>query len=94
MSANRKRGESAWVDPDDAPEITGEMLEQADVYHGDKLISRGRGRPKEESTKERITIRLDPEVVDSFRTTGPGWQSRMNQALKVYLREHNPGDLR
>jgi hypothetical protein len=33
---------SAWVDPDDAPEWTDEMFARADLYHGDKLIRRGR----------------------------------------------------
>lgn len=38
--------------------------------------------------KERITIRLSREVVDGFRATGPGWQTRMDAALKTWLREH------
>ncbi|NCX82345.1 MAG: hypothetical protein EBX42_12225 [Betaproteobacteria bacterium] len=36
-------------------------------------------------TKERITIRLSPEVVARFRATGKGWQSRMNAALQDWL---------
>jgi len=44
------------------------------------------GRPKAESTKERISIRLSPEVMDYFRDTGKGWQTRMDQALKEYVR--------
>ena len=39
-------------------------------------------------TKERITIRLSPEVVARFRATGKGWQSRMNAALQDWLRKH------
>ena len=46
------------------------------------------GRPKAETTKERITIRLSPEVVDYFRDTGKGWQTRMDQALMKYVLEH------
>jgi len=41
-------------------------------------------------TKERITIRLSPEVVEAFRATGKGWQTRMDGALKEWLREHHP----
>ncbi|WP_252176475.1 BrnA antitoxin family protein [Endozoicomonas sp. 4G] len=43
------------------------------------------GRPKAEETKERITIRLSPEVVEFFRSTGKGWQTRINEALKEYV---------
>lgn len=39
-------------------------------------------------TKERITIRLSPEVVEAFRASGAGWQSRIDAALKTYLQEH------
>ena len=46
------------------------------------------GRPKAESTKERITIRLSPEVVAKFRATGDGWQTRIDAALKDYLSTH------
>lgn len=52
-----------------------------------KTGMRGRG-PQKAPTKERITIRLSPEVLDSFRSTGPGWQSRMDDALKDWLKEH------
>ena len=40
------------------------------------------GRPLSEQTKERITIRLSPEVVSAFRATGAGWQTRIDAALK------------
>jgi uncharacterized protein (DUF4415 family) len=37
-------------------------------------------------TKQRITIRLSPEVVTKFRETGKGWQSRMDEALQDWLK--------
>lgn len=46
------------------------------------------GRPKAEITKERITIRLSPEVVGAFRATGSGWQTRIDAALKDWLSAH------
>ena len=49
-----------------------------------------RGRPKAEVTKERITIRLSPDVVQSFRATGDGWQTRVDAALKDWLKTHSP----
>jgi uncharacterized protein (DUF4415 family) len=40
--------------------------------------------------KELVMVRLDPEVVDFFRSSGPGWQTRMNAALAEYVRRHRP----
>jgi uncharacterized protein (DUF4415 family) len=80
MTANKRNTKSAWVDPDEAPELTDEWFETADVYDGEKLISRG--RPKSESPKKAISLRLDADVVERFKAGGPGWQSRMNEALR------------
>ncbi len=49
-----------------------------------------RGRPKAEVTKERITIRLSPDVVGAFRATGDGWQTRVDAALREWLETHTP----
>ena len=49
-----------------------------------------RGRPKAAVTKERITIRLSREVVEPFRATGDGWQTRVDAALKDWLKDHSP----
>jgi len=54
------------------------------------LQTKLRGRPKAAVTKERITIRLSPEVVGAFRATGDGWQTRMDKALKDWLKTHSP----
>ncbi len=54
------------------------------------LQAKLRGRPKAEVIKERITIRLSPEVVQSFRATGDGWQTRVDAALKDWLKTHSP----
>lgn len=50
-----------------------------------KLNVRG---PQKTPTKERITIRLSPEVVQRFRDTGDGWQTRVDAALKDWLKSH------
>ncbi len=75
---------SAWVDPDDAPELTDEWFDTADYYEGDKLVRRG--RPKSDAPKQATSLRLDPDVLDHYRATGPGWQSRINQALRKAAR--------
>lgn len=41
-------------------------------------------------TKERITIRLSPDVVETFRATGEGWQTRVDTALRDWLKTHSP----
>ena len=46
--------------------------------------------PQKTPTKERITIRLSQEVVQSFRATGEGWQTRVDAALQDWLKKHNP----
>lgn len=45
-------------------------------------IRRSRGRPKIENPKKQITLRLDQDVIERFRRSGPGWQGRMNDALR------------
>ena len=49
---------------------------------------RGRGRPPAESSKELISIRIDKFVLTAFRATGPGWQSRMNDGLTEWAKQH------
>ena len=46
------------------------------------------GRPKADVTKERISIRLSPEVTEYFRATGKGWQSRIDETLRAYVASH------
>lgn len=47
------------------------------------------GRPRLESPKVAVTIRYDKAVIDAFKADGPGWQTRMNDALKrVVARKH------
>jgi uncharacterized protein (DUF4415 family) len=69
-----------WRDPNDARELTDEWFDSADYYEGQKLVRRG--RPKSDSPKEAVSLRLDPDVVAHYRATGPGWQSRINEALR------------
>jgi len=44
-------------------------------------IRRARGKQKA-PTKEQVSLRLDPDVLARFRAGGPGWQGRMNAALR------------
>ncbi|HKR15949.1 BrnA antitoxin family protein [Rhizorhapis sp.] len=84
---------SDWVDPDDAPELTEEFFRHAEVRVGGKLIRPATGYlskegfkvgrpPKGAQAKRQVTLRLDPDVIARFKEGGPGWQSRMNEALR------------
>jgi uncharacterized protein (DUF4415 family) len=44
-----------------------------------------RGRPKSESKKLLVSVRYSPEVVEYFKATGEGWQSRMDGVLRRYV---------
>lgn len=77
-----------WEDVD-SPEATDEHLAQArpfaeafpELAEG---IRRSRGRPPSaEGPRQQTSIRLDPEVIEKFRSTGPGWQGRINDILKA-----------
>jgi uncharacterized protein (DUF4415 family) len=46
------------------------------------------GRPKSENPKEQVSIRFDAAVLAAFRASGEGWQTRMNDVLRDWLREH------
>lgn len=76
-------------DPDN-PELTDEQIANMKPFREafpdlaksmDREIAK-RGRPPIANPKLPVTIRLDREVVEKFRSTGPGWQSRMNEVLK------------
>jgi uncharacterized protein (DUF4415 family) len=92
MTANRKDASRGWTDPDDASEWTGDVFDRAAVRDGDKLLKLAqrtltrRGRPRLDNPKRQATLRLDAEVLDGFRETGPGWQGRINEALRKALK--------
>jgi uncharacterized protein (DUF4415 family) len=75
-------GDYVWdgVDEDDRPATAEEL--RAGIAE-----ARRRGRPAG-STKESTTIRIDHDVLEAFRSGGPGWQSRMNAALRDWLKNH------
>ncbi len=81
-----------WDDPD-LPEWTDEMFDVAAFSVGGKVIREAtgylgpngvmRGRPPVRGVaKQQVTLRIDPDVIAKFREDGPGWQARMNEALR------------
>ena len=93
MSESNPDTASVWTDPDDAPEWTEEMFDTAEIAVGGKVIRPAtgylgpngvvRGRPPlRGEAKRQVTLRLDPDVIAKFREGGPGWQGRINEALR------------
>jgi uncharacterized protein (DUF4415 family) len=50
-----------------------------------------RGRPKSENKKQLVSVRYSPEVVAFFKSTGEGWQARMDGVLRKYVTRHSRG---
>ncbi len=48
-----------------------------------------RGRPKSENKKLLVSVRYSPEVVAYFKSTGEGWQSKMDGVLRQYVARHS-----
>ena len=49
---------------------------------------RGPGRPQGSGKKEQVTLRLDAEILEQFKATGNGWQTRINDALRDWAKHH------
>jgi len=73
-------------DPNDA-EATRAFFEKADVIHGGKVMRRGKRGPQKTPTKKLVSLRLSPEVIDHFKSTGPGWQTRIDSTLRESIKK-------
>ncbi len=90
--------QAKWVDPDDAPELAEEDFAGGTWRIGDNALSRQEaqaaiartGRPRLAEPKKAVNIRLAPDILAAFKATGKGWQTRINNALHDWLKEHNP----
>ena len=69
---------------EEIPELTDEWFEKADLHVGGKLVRRG--RPPSENRKEAVSIRLSPDVLRHFRSGGPGWQTRIDDILRDWIK--------
>lgn len=79
-----RKSDYAWdgKSEDDRPASARELIAAVGAYR------RKRGRPAGTGSKEQIALRVDKDVLARFRAGGPGWQTRMNDALKAWLRSH------
>lgn len=82
MIESKKNSAPDWVDPDDAPDLTlpywRKKMDAAVVQ---------RGRPKLERPKVSTTLRLDADVIAHFKAKGPKWQTRINDALREWMKK-------
>ena len=85
MTAKSAVTKSTLVDPDDAPELIDGWFEHAALMQGTKIVRRGRPAGQ---TKASQTVRFDLDILAAFKSTGKGWQTRMNDALREWLKEH------
>ena len=75
-------------DEAESPPLTGEQIVHARPFAeafpdlADQIRKNVGGRPPLDNPKQAISIRLDRDVIDKFKATGAGWQSRINEALK------------
>jgi len=80
MDENKRSTNQEWVDPDDAPDLSTPYWQE--IIGAEEVT---RGRPKIPNPKISTTLRLDVEVIEHFRSGGPGWQSRINAALRAAI---------
>jgi uncharacterized protein (DUF4415 family) len=80
-----RRIQRGIADDPDNPEWTEEDFARARPFaevFPELAASIRRGRPPADNPKKQVTLRIDTDVVERFRAGGPGWQSRMNAALR------------
>ena len=75
------------ADYDEIPELTEDFFIHADRYRDGVLIRRG--RPRKESPKIHLGIRLDADIVHALKAHGKGWQTLANQALREWVEKHS-----
>jgi uncharacterized protein (DUF4415 family) len=79
MTASKNVSKRRLNKSDDAPELTKDWFANAELRKGAKLVRRG--RPAGSGTKELVSLRLDKQALAAFRSTGPGWQVRINDSV-------------
>lgn len=82
----RRRARKALADMTDEEDaaITADALADPDNPPAADLMRR-RGRPPLATPKEAVNLRIDADVVEHFRAAGPGWQTRINDALRASM---------
>ena len=85
LEEDREITNAANADPDAQP-LTDEQMGQM------VPLKSLRGRPKLANKKQLVSIRYSPEVLDFFRSSGAGWQTRMDAVLREYVESRSGRD--
>ena len=83
MTAKKPSTNPAF-DEDDAPDLS-----SPDWRKKFAKVTVRRGRPPLEDPKVSTTIRLSRDVIERFKAGGPGWQTRIDDALREWIRKHD-----
>jgi uncharacterized protein (DUF4415 family) len=98
MTVKKRKSGTDWAKVDaheitaeeyeEMPEWTDDQWDRAEIAIGGKVIRPAQGtltkpgRPKSATSKKSVHLRLSPDVLDHFRASGPGWQTRIDEALR------------
>ncbi|WP_417622748.1 BrnA antitoxin family protein [Parasphingorhabdus sp.] len=91
MTKKSKEIVEPWLEPEDLTEWTEDQFRRAAVYKKGKLVRPADGtltkpgRPKLQNPKQQVTLRLDKIVLEKFKASGAGWQTRINEELRKAL---------
>ncbi len=89
-----------WPTPEEDAAITAAAMSDPDCMpltdeEWERLMAKRRarmGRPPAAITKKSVTIRLSRDVLEQFQAGGHGWQTRIDAALKDWLKSHSPAE--
>jgi uncharacterized protein (DUF4415 family) len=88
-----KEGDRIPYEPEDGPYDPNDAVAarvwfaQADLIRKGKVVRRGKRGPQKAPTKKLVSLRLSPEVIEHFKASGPGWQTRIDGALLESIRK-------
>lgn len=91
MTAKSRNSKRAWVDPDDAPELTGEEVDRPDAVWrvGSRVVSAEEGKAKfrKRLSKKQVNMLLDQDIIEYFKTKagGRGYQTLINDTLRAAM---------
>ena len=77
-------GDYVW----DGKDESDRPLSREEMQKGVEAYRKKRGRPFSAACKEQVSVRYSPEVLSYFRSTGEGWQTRMDAALRLLVKKH------
>ena len=83
---DKQRFASVWDAIEDTPQQAAKMraLSESRMNRAEGVVASG----KSDATTTEVTLWLDVDVVEKFRASGDGWQTRINEALKSWVRTH------